>query len=97
MRTSGTISAAIALLATGAGSALANCGPPAQVGTFTGDPEKDTFGLFCVSDPVSRTGSFKVERSRKIVQVGIRTGEPERDTFGYALTKSAEYELVNRE
>jgi hypothetical protein len=62
-----------------------------------GDPEKDTFGLFCVSDPASGKGSFGIVRGQEIVQVGIRTGERERDTFGYALTKTAEYRIVNRE
>jgi hypothetical protein len=97
MRTSRTCYAAIALLVSGTAPALADCGPPAQVGTTTGDPEKDTFGLVCVSGTVSRTGPFNVVRSGKIIQVGIRTEEGERNTFGYALRKSAEYTLVNRE
>ena len=80
-----TIIAATALLVAGAAPALATCEPTVQVGTFTGDPEKDTLGFVCVADHASHTSSLSGVPRREIVQIGVRTGQPETDTFGYAL------------
>jgi len=80
-----------ALVAVGVGStvfvpgALAGCGgSPTQIGTATGNPEADTFGLNCTApdavSPSQRGGSGE----RAVVQIGPSTGNPEKDTFGLA-------------
>lgn len=90
MRTFITIFATTVLILVAAGPALAGCGSTQvnQVGTISGDPEKDTFGLMCGT--AERTGSTPSKSRGELLQVGMSTGEVEKDTLGYVQTASAQ-------
>jgi hypothetical protein len=89
MRTITAMLAATALALTGAGPALAQCGSAQiiQVGTSSGDPEKNTFGFACSPADLERTSSVAVMRGQ-VLQVGTSTGQSEKDTLGYGPTIS---------
>jgi hypothetical protein len=80
------------MLVTLACPALAACfgAPVAQVGTISGDPEKDTFGLICERADVERTGPIASSLRRDIWQIGTSMGEAEKDTLGYLQSASAQ-------
>ncbi len=92
MRKSITILAATALALVATTPALAGCGNAqlVQVGTASGDPEKDTFGLMCGTSDVERTGSITATSRGQLLQIGMSTGEAEKDTLGYVQTASAQ-------
>ena len=65
-------------------SALAACdGSPSQIGTATGNPEKDTFGLGCAGQELGNPSPASGSGQRATVQSGTPTSNPEKDTYGY--------------
>jgi hypothetical protein len=92
MHTLPVILAAIALLFTGPGAALAGCGSGqiVQIGIPNGDPEKDTFGLICGTTYLEQTSAIAGSARGEILQVGVSTGEAEKDSVGYLQTASAQ-------
>lgn len=76
--------AALSLLA-GLGPALARCPLylPMRVGPMTGNPEKDTVGLFCVQPDASQPPASPASRS-SVLQIGATTGDAEKDSLGFA-------------
>ncbi len=76
--------AALSLLA-GLGPALARCPLylPMRVGPTTGNPEKDTVGLFCAQPDAALPPASPVSRY-STVQVGATTGDAEKDSLGFA-------------
>ncbi len=66
-------------------SALAACdGSPSQIGTATGNPEKDTFGFGCAGQELGNLSQASGSGQRATVQLGTPTSDPEKDTYGYA-------------
>jgi len=79
--------AAATLVLVGINPALARCDSSdqrIQVGSVTGDAEKDTFGLDCAGRDIEHTGSVALAARGKMGQIGLRMGDPEKDTWGYA-------------
>ncbi|KMO42196.1 hypothetical protein VQ03_11655 [Methylobacterium tarhaniae] len=73
------------------GSAAARCPLylPMRVGPTTGNPEKDTVGLFCAQPeaglPVASAGGV-----RSLARVGAVMGDAEKDTVGFAPSSGTE-------
>ena len=66
-------------------SALAACdGSPSQIGTATGNPEKDTFGFGCAGQELGSSSPASGSGQRATIQIGTPTSNPEKDTYGYA-------------
>ncbi|MBB3018053.1 hypothetical protein FHR70_001093 [Microvirga lupini] len=86
MRITPTAFTATLLFLAPAGTVYADCtrGDVVQVGAFSGDTEKNTFGRSCDTVEVERTGSLAGRADQKLVPIGVVTGEPEKDTLGYA-------------
>ncbi|MEZ0168176.1 hypothetical protein [Microvirga sp. TS319] len=84
---------AAAMMLIGQGPTLAGCHPsdPAiPVGIITGDADKDTFGLACISAEMDRTGSTTMMSPRHVMQVGPGTGDAEKDSLGYVQVTGAQ-------
>ncbi|MFH6786599.1 MULTISPECIES: hypothetical protein [Methylobacterium] len=81
--------AALAMLVS-AGQAFARCPLylPMRIGPTTGNPEKDTIGLFCAQPepdlPAAPTGG-----TRPSARVGAPTGEAEKDSVGFIAAPAA--------
>ncbi len=71
--------------------ALARCQLylPMRIGPTTGNPEKDTIGLFC-AQPDASPPVVSAAGRRPLVQVGSSTGNVEKDTVGFALSSGRE-------
>ncbi|TNC07338.1 hypothetical protein FF100_32590 [Methylobacterium terricola] len=74
---------ALAMLAW-TGQAFARCPLylPMRVGPVTGNPEKDTVGLFCAQPEPDRPAA-SIGGSRPAARVGAMTGEAEKDSVGF--------------
>ncbi|MCF4128979.1 hypothetical protein [Methylobacterium sp. SyP6R] len=81
--------AALSLLA-GLGPALARCPLylPMRVGPTTGNPEKDTVGLFCAQPDTALPPAGQASRY-SVVPVGATIGDVEKDSVGFALSPVA--------
>jgi hypothetical protein len=90
MRLLNALPAAFLMLAC-VGSASARCPLylPMRVGPTTGNPEKDTVGVFCAqpepSLPAAATGG-----GRPLPQVGASMGDAEKNTVGFASSSASE-------
>jgi hypothetical protein len=87
MRVFATMTAATAMILSGAASALASCNspsPPMQVGALDDNPEKNTFGFICAGSDVAQTNSIFGRAQVPVVQIGSYANDPEKDTFGYS-------------
>jgi hypothetical protein len=87
MRVFATMTAATAMILSGAASALASCNSPSQpmqVGAIDGNPEKNTFGFICAESDVAQTNSIFGRTQAPVVQIGSHANDPEKDTFGYS-------------
>ncbi|GJD60222.1 hypothetical protein [Methylobacterium frigidaeris] len=62
---------------------------PMRVGPATGNPEKDTVGLFC-AQPEAALATAPAGGSRSPVRVGAPMGDAEKDTMGFAPSSSTE-------
>lgn len=56
---------------------------PMRVGPVTGNPEKDTVGLFC-AQPEPALPVASAAGGRLTTRVGAPTGDAEKDTIGFA-------------
>ena len=91
MRMPATMVATAALFLCGGYPAIASCGPTqqlVQMGTDTGEPEKDTFGLICVSDNAEQPISIFGRSRARATMIGISTGDTEKDTIAYRMVGS---------
>ena len=82
---------AAALLLACVGSASARCPLylPMRVGPATGNPEKDTVGLFC-AQPETALPDSPAGAGRPRVQVGAPTGDAEKDSVGFGPSSGTE-------
>ncbi|MGX7708990.1 hypothetical protein [Methylobacterium sp. Gmos1] len=62
---------------------------PMRVGATTGNPEKDTVGLFC-AQPEAALPAAPRTGSRPLMHVGASMGEAEKDTMGFASSSGME-------
>jgi hypothetical protein len=62
---------------------------PMRVGPTTGNPEKDTIGLFC-AQPETALPVAPRAGSRPLVHVGASMGDAEKDTMGFASSSGLE-------
>jgi hypothetical protein len=91
MRVPATMVATAALFLCGGYPAIASCGPAqqsVQMGTATGEPEKDTFGLICASNDAEQPISIFGRSRARATMIGISTGDAEKDTFAYRVVGS---------
>lgn len=73
--------AAVAWLFTGLAVLAAPHGQPRYVGTFTGEPERDSYGYADLVTPQEVLCIIGPKR-----YFGTVTGDPEEDTYGYLTT-----------
>ncbi|AWB24429.1 hypothetical protein DA075_29100 [Methylobacterium currus] len=62
---------------------------PMRVGPTTGNPEKDTIGLFCAQPEAALPAAPQTDR-RPLVRVGAPMGDAEKDTMGFASSPGTE-------
>ncbi|SFU34560.1 hypothetical protein SAMN02799631_00262 [Methylobacterium sp. 174MFSha1.1] len=62
---------------------------PMRVGPATGNPEKDTVGLFCAQPEAALPAAARVG-SRPVMNVGASMGDAEKDTMGFASSSGME-------
>jgi hypothetical protein len=93
MRSFTIMIAAAGMTLIGEGSALADCrslDPVMPVGAFSGDPEKDTFGLACTGVDMKQPGAIAMTPRMQVMLVGTSTGEADKDSFGFVLVTEAQ-------
>jgi len=81
--------AALAMLVS-AGQVFARCPLylPMRIGPTTGNPEKDTVGLFCAQPEADRPAA-STGGTRPSARVGALTGEAEKDSVGFVAAPAA--------
>ncbi|MET7248051.1 hypothetical protein ABZT49_32350 [Methylobacterium sp. EM32] len=62
---------------------------PMRVGPTTGNPEKDTVGLFCAQPEAALPAAARAG-SRPVMNVGASMGDAEKDTMGFASSSGME-------
>lgn len=62
---------------------------PMRVGPTTGNPEKDTVGLFCAQPEAALPAAARAG-SRPLAHVGAAMGDAEKDTMGFTSSLGME-------
>ena len=85
MRLIYALPAAFVVMLAASDPSLARCDRPfpVRVGPVTGNPKKDTVGLFCATPDASTPGPTANTSRDRPVQVGATVGDGEKDTIGY--------------